>query len=207
MEPQIRTVRILASSPSDVLAEVAQLGLIVEELQETLGAERGVTIELVRWETHAVPGAGRPQQVVNESIGDCDIFFGIMWKRFGTPTTRAGSGTEEEFETAYKTWFDGGRPEILFYFSLAPYYIENEAQRRQLGKVLKFRKQHEHMILSWTYDTLEDFSHHARVHLYRTILKILNGRPVNDDDRAFLLRVESDPRNIRRHSVVPVRAY
>ena len=39
-----------------------------------------------------------PQQIINSQVSDeYDIFIGILWTRFGTPTERAGSGTEEEF--------------------------------------------------------------------------------------------------------------
>ncbi len=42
------------------------------------------------------------QDVINKQIGsDYHIFVGIMWKKFGTETKRAGSGTEEEFSLAY----------------------------------------------------------------------------------------------------------
>ncbi|MYD31374.1 MAG: DUF4062 domain-containing protein, partial [Nitrospira sp. SB0661_bin_20] len=60
-------------------------------------------MDVVRWETRTTPGFGKdPQDVINKQISDAyDIFIGIMWTRFGTPTPRAGSGTEEEFLRAY----------------------------------------------------------------------------------------------------------
>ena len=61
------------------------------------------SLEAVRWESHCNPGVGsNVQSVINEQIGPTDIYVGIMWKRFGTPTGRAGSGTEEEFKAAYR---------------------------------------------------------------------------------------------------------
>jgi hypothetical protein len=41
-----------------------------------------------------------------------------MWKRFGTPTKRAGSGTEEEFESAYEALISGIKKlqYVIFYF-------------------------------------------------------------------------------------------
>ena len=101
MPEQYRKIRIFVASPSDVARERDQLARVVEELNLTIPAiapEKKVVLELVRWETHVYPAIGpEPQRVVNEQIGDYDIFVGILWKRMGTPTATAASGTEEEF--------------------------------------------------------------------------------------------------------------
>ena len=56
-------------------------------------------IESKKWEKDVFPAFGEDSQdVINKQIGtDYNIFVGIMWKKFGTPTSRAESGTEEEF--------------------------------------------------------------------------------------------------------------
>lgn len=49
-----------------------------------------------------------------------DIFVGIMWRRFGTETKVAGSGTEEEFPIAYRSWEEQRKLlELVFYFCQA----------------------------------------------------------------------------------------
>ncbi|PYL26201.1 MAG: hypothetical protein DMF37_02915 [Verrucomicrobia bacterium] len=40
------------------------------------------------------------QDVINHQLAEYDIFLGIMSCRFGSPTKRAHSGTEEEFNRA-----------------------------------------------------------------------------------------------------------
>jgi hypothetical protein len=45
---------------------------------------------------------GRPEQLILDQIGQYDLFVGIMWRRFGTPTGVAGSGTEQEFDHALR---------------------------------------------------------------------------------------------------------
>src|SRR3712207_9162732 len=73
-----------------------------------------------------------PQAVIDRqvSIADFHIFIGILWRRFGTPTARAGSGTEEEFQTARESWRVQRRPqEILFYFRSEEH--TSELQSRQ----------------------------------------------------------------------------
>jgi hypothetical protein len=96
--------RIFVASPGDVQIEWGALASAVVEISETLGEAQDYRLELVHWETHAVPDAGRPQQVINKQLCDYEVFVGIMWKRFGTPTGEADSGTEEEFRIAYAAW-------------------------------------------------------------------------------------------------------
>jgi hypothetical protein len=40
-------------------------------------------------------------------IEDADVVVGIFWKRFGTPTLDAGSGTEHELRHAFS-----GSPDV-----------------------------------------------------------------------------------------------
>jgi hypothetical protein len=77
--------------------------------------------------------------VINQQVGNYDIFVGILWKRFGTPTGKAESGTEEEFNIAYANWQQFKRPRILFYFSQVSYTIQNPSEALQLSNVLNFR--------------------------------------------------------------------
>jgi hypothetical protein len=122
-----RTIRIFASSPSDLDDERNQLAAVVQELNSTVRAlvlHRTVELELVRWETHTYPNVGSTdaQGIVDEQLGDdFDIYVGMMWSRFGTPTSRAGSGTEHELRAALAGKRARGRPaHILFYFCDEP---------------------------------------------------------------------------------------
>jgi hypothetical protein len=102
MPRQKKVITIFVASPNDVVDERTKLEEVINELNITWSRNIGLRFDLVRWETHAFPGIGDdPQDVINEQIpDDYDIFIGIMWCRFGTPTGRAGSGTAEEFQRA-----------------------------------------------------------------------------------------------------------
>lgn len=121
-----RRIRIFVSSPGDLNDERDQCGVVVQELNTTLHAllpKKGVELELIRWETHTHPDlTGEPQRVVDDQIEtDYHIFVGMMWTRFGTSTSRAGSGTEHEFRSAYAGWEERRLPaHLLFYFCEAP---------------------------------------------------------------------------------------
>ena len=98
-----RVVVVFVASPSDMEQEREKLEEVIAELNRTWSKSFQLRLDLVRWETHGIPGIGAdPQDVLNEelAIENSDIFIGLMWGRYGTPTNRAGSGTEEEFQTA-----------------------------------------------------------------------------------------------------------
>ncbi len=100
MEP-VHVFRIVVASPGDVQAERDALPAVLEELNRGIAATQRLRLELGRWETDAYPGfhPQGPQGLIDPilRIEDCDVLLGIFWKRFGTPTTEAGSGTEHEF--------------------------------------------------------------------------------------------------------------
>jgi hypothetical protein len=140
---EVKKVRVFVASPGDVKVERDALAGVVDDINwtlATLAPEKGVVLELIRWETHVAPGIGRDaQDVVNRQIGDYDIFVGIMWKRFGTPTAVAGSGTDEEFQRAYDRWQENPSLPIMFYFSQAPTSPKSKEEITQLAKVIEFR--------------------------------------------------------------------
>ncbi len=124
-------IRLFLSSPGDVAAERDRVRSVVARLNRQWEDVYDIDMEIIDWRTHVAPNAGRPQEVINEQIGEYDIFLGMMWKRFGTPTGVADSGTEEEFNIAFKNWEKFKRPRILFYFSKAEYSPKDRAELKQ----------------------------------------------------------------------------
>jgi hypothetical protein len=165
MPHQVTKIKVFVASSSDVKAERESLAHVVDELNRTIGAEKGLVLELLRWETHCYPNIGRIQGLVNEQIGSYDIFVGVMWRRFGTPTGLAESGTEEEFRLAFSSWEQTQRPHIMFYFSNTPYTPQNTEDAKQLGKVLEFRDELTQKGLVWSYDNVQAFPNLVRPHL------------------------------------------
>lgn len=160
------------ASPGDVNDEREIVTIVVDELRRIVGGIRDVELEAVRWETHAWPDVGDDAQaVINREIGEFDIFVGVMWRRFGTPTKRAASGTGEELERAYDLFKKVGRPKIMFYFRTTPFYSTSAAELGQFRKVVGFRKKLEKAgVLFWQYDTPLEFERYVREHLIRQVL-------------------------------------
>lgn len=136
-----RVVVVLVASPSDLEPERNRLEEVIRELNLTWSQTLLLRLELVRWETHGYPGIGQDaQDVLNQELTDApDIFIGLMWGRYGTPTGRAGSGTEEEFARALTRYRDDpSSVRIMFYFKDAP-LSPSEIDPAQLAQVQEFQ--------------------------------------------------------------------
>ena len=190
--PTLQRLRILMASPGDVAKERDHASALAEELNRGVAAQAGFVLDMVRWETHVSPGMGRSQQVVFDQIGPIDIFVGVMWKHFGTPTGVAGSGTEEEFNQALALFQQTGRPRMLCYFSRAP--IEPPATveaAEQLLKVVQFRVRVDAAGLNASYTTEIEFKEKLREHLQQVLVTEFAGRtPPLDRNLLVILDLE-----------------
>src|SRR5262245_51332075 len=122
---QANILRIVVASPNDVQAERKALSTVVGELNRGVARDRGLQLDITRWEDDAYAEfhPQGPQGLIDAilRIEDCDIFIGMFWKRFGTPVSDAGSGTEHEFQRAYDVWKQQRRPHIMMYFNQRAY--------------------------------------------------------------------------------------
>jgi adenylate kinase family enzyme len=163
-------LRLVIASPGDVQRERDAVERVVAETNKGIGAELGYRLDVLRWETDAFPGfhLDGPQGLIDEvlDITNCDILVGIFWKRFGTPTMGAESGTEHEIKTAYEAWRSTIVPRIMLYFNEEPYSLKAPDEAKQLLSVLKFRElASEWGGLYWTYNGLSEFEALLRQHL------------------------------------------
>lgn len=127
-------------------------------------------MRLVRWEKDVRPGAGEdPQAVVNRQVGDADITVVLFWKRLGTPTERAASGTVEEFDRAVERWRQDPRQEIFTYFKTAPIDIHKDDLGQAQG-VKDFRRRIARTTLDCEFRTGVDFEQKVRSHLTSAVL-------------------------------------
>jgi anti-sigma regulatory factor (Ser/Thr protein kinase) len=163
-------LRVFVASPSDTYAERAAIRSIVDELNIGLADDLAIDLEVVRWETHSWPAVGHDaQDIINQQMATPDIVIGIFWKRLGTATPRALSGTVEEIETALDLRSQGHRIEVLVYFNQAAYTLRRD-ELDQITSVLDFRQDLERRgLLIGTYEGLEDFRSKIRIHLTQVI--------------------------------------
>ena len=192
MNEQFQKLRVFVASPRDVVEERRRLSSVIEELNRSIAKDKGLVLELIRWETHATPDMGRPQEIISRQIGQYDILIGIMWKRFGTHTGLSGSGTQEEFDFAYRYWKKTGKPRIMFYFNQASYTLSSIEEVEQVRKVLDFRKQLEQHGLIWEYNSPDDFERTVREHL-TSVIRELKKEDLDSASEAVSLEYTTDP--------------
>jgi hypothetical protein len=159
--PQVEKLLVFLASPGDVPTERRYVGEIVADLNRTVASDKDVVLQVVSWENDAYPGYGQDAQaIINAQIAEMSkyaLFVGIMWNRLGTPTSRAPSGTVEEFERAVQASKQNGQPDIWFYFRESPSKMDTEEQLEQRGKVLAFKKQVQTNGMPWPYKNPLDF--------------------------------------------------
>ena len=77
-------IRAFLASPGDLTDERRAAKQVIDELNEQWGEYLGSHVELVGWE-ETVAGIGRPQAIINRDLERCEVFVGMLWKRWGTP--------------------------------------------------------------------------------------------------------------------------
>ena len=170
--PQTQTIlQVFVASPSDVAEERKILESVIDDINRTASDAHPLRLALLKWETHSYPGFGEDAQaVINQQIGDkYNIFLGIMWGRFGSPTPRAESGTEEEFNRAVDRWkASPERIQIMFYFKDAG-IPPSELEPEQLAKVQAFKEKISAQGVYSEFQDAADFRTQASTHLRRVI--------------------------------------
>jgi Domain of unknown function (DUF4062) len=142
MVERILLVRIFIASPSDLIDERATAEEAILKLNKTAPRVLGLTLQPVRYESDTYLTVDiDAQAAINRQIGDkYDVFLGIMGARFGTPTGRAGSGTEEEFNRAIeRNAHSSDSVQIMIYFKEVHIPRDKNALRQAL-QVEEFRE-------------------------------------------------------------------
>ncbi len=92
---QPRILKVFLASPSDVIDEREALSRLVRDINDALAflaPEKRLSLELVRYATHAYPDIGQPQEVINRQIPlDYDIFI-----RSDVETVRHSNGDKSQ---------------------------------------------------------------------------------------------------------------
>lgn len=171
---KMNVLRIFLASPSDVKAEREMIFALKNELDLVIGKDKNIKFEIVNWEKNSYPGKGDDAQaVINNQIGDdYDIFLGIFWQKFGTPTNRYESGTVEEFENAKKKYeADKENTHILMYFKTEGSQNIYDIDLGQLQKVKEFKNRisSEDGILYAEFERTEDLQNAIRLNLANLI--------------------------------------
>ena len=187
MPESVQLFRVFVASPGDVTEEREHLVGVVAELNRTIGAKESARLELVRWETDALPGVGADaQDVINRQFESPQVFIAIWANRLGTPTKRGRSGTVEEFERALASFRANGSPRLMLYFRVGDAQASPLAEQRE--EVAKFRTEVGELgALIREYQDPEEFTSLVREHLAKQLYELLsaNAPGAGESNRAL----------------------
>lgn len=184
----MKKITIFVSSPSDVEHERRICKKVLEQLNAMLRAHYNVYLDPYFWENSIEStGMGRPQGRI-PSPENFDLYIGILWKRFGTPTGEVDpatgmvnkSGTEEEFRLAYEAWKKTNhvKPEIKFLHKRVeetPELLADE-QYIQVKKFLNnFNLEGEHPGLYYTFDSDVEFESVVQRYVFNYVMESNQG--------------------------------
>lgn len=171
-----KILKCFIASPSDTMAERNICEEVFHEINTSLGVPYNVELQSVRWEKNVRPGIGEDgQTVINEQVGDqYDLFIGVMYTKFGSPTHRADSGTEEEFNIAFERSKKEKGLEIMFYFNDRP-ISPSQLNINEYNKVKTFRDTIVGTKCLYSmYDGEDDFKAKLKHHLTTYLNQIFN---------------------------------
>ena len=171
----MKVLRVFLASPSDLEAERKEMKKLVDRINSTIRRTNWI-VELLGWEDR-LPGYGRPQAQINEDVDACDLFVGVLWRRWGSPTGEFKSGFEEEFERAVNKRRKSDSPEIWIYFKRVDDTSDPGVQLRQ---VLEFRRRVERRreLLYRQFSTTSEWSDECHDDLLKYVLnRVLQGSP------------------------------
>ena len=124
-------LKVSLCGPGDVTPEIEIAKRVVMAWNGANIVKTGYGLECQHWPTHSAPDAGtRAQQAINQQMLDAsDLVIAIFWRRIGTPTGLAESGSVEEVQRAVAR---GVRVMVYFSDLEAPASAEDDDQLTRL---------------------------------------------------------------------------
>ena len=170
--PKVETTYdLLISCPSDVNQFVDIIRECVDDFNRVYGNINNMKIIIKHWLTDSYPQSGdKPQELLNNQIvRNCDAAVAIFWTKFGTPTEKYNSGTEEEIEELLSA-----NKQVFMYFIDAP--IEpSSVNMDQYKKVEDFKAKYKDRGYYFTIKNKDEFKKLFTNHLGMYFLPIAIG--------------------------------
>lgn len=170
MSTTLEAYRIFIASPGGLQPIRECFRTTIEKYNEADAIRRGAIFIPVGWEA-TLGGIGRPQEIINDDLSECDYCVLVLHDRWGTPATtdpKGRTGTREEFDLALELYADSDKPMqriVVFFLSVDPAKMSDPGP--QLQQVLDFRKEieTEKKLLYRQIGGADDFADVLRGHL------------------------------------------
>lgn len=174
MPQTVQLYRVFFAAPGDVIEELSSVEGIINEWNRQHGDEFGARLELLHWSTHSWPTTGdRPQGLINKQAFDkSDIVVAVFWGKFGSPTGKAASGTEEEIRRGIRM-----KKQVMVYFSTHP-EPNRKPDPKQHSKIEAFKRDLGKKAIYWSYSDRAKFPDAFRNHLAQ-VMRGLNEKKLS----------------------------
>lgn len=168
MARNITQYDLLISCPRDAAESVDVIKEVVEEFNQLFSDALGINIRWRYWKNSVYAESGaKPQDLLNKQIVDnSDLAVAIFKNRFGSPTDKYESGTEEEIEKM----LSGGRQVFLF-FDESPVKM-SEVDRGEYDKVQLFKEKYKDRGIFWSFSNEDEFRNIFRAHITRYFMTL-----------------------------------
>lgn len=173
---------LLVSCPGDVVDYVDIIRECVDNFNRTIGAANNSEIVVKHWSTDSYPESGdKPQELLNKQfVRDCDAAVALFWTKFGTPTDKYGSGTEEEIEEMLSS-----DKQVFMYFLDAP-TNPSTLDMGQYSKIQDFRNKYASRGIYSVIKDKNEFKTQFTNHLTMHFLPLVSGEKTSFDKQQQL---------------------
>jgi hypothetical protein len=160
--------RVFIGSPGGLDEERDHFRRKLEKYTAVHCEPRGIAFHPVGWE-ETVGGVGRPQELINEDLRQCDYAVFVLHDRWGSPPGSGyTSGTEEEWTLAEELYKANKIRNIALFFK----QVDSRQMRdpgKQLEMVLAFKKRIEEgkRYLFRQYESIDQFTEALEGYLAR----------------------------------------
>lgn len=204
MKQTLKLIRVFLASPGDLTDERHLAKEAVEEINKQIAHYFGFSVELMGWE-ETLPGWGRPQDLINEDLDLCDLFIGVMWKRWGTPPATESSyssGFEEEYRRSYLRQEKTKKPEIAMFFKkIDTEYLSDPGD--DLKKVIEFKSRlvSEKKILYKEFQNPNDFQRQIREKITQYLIKLKESETKNQENESTKSKLPTESSKTQNNEV------
>lgn len=161
MPNNVTVYNLLISCPGDVVDAVKVIEDVVDNFNQKYNSTLNLGVRTRYWKKSSYPqSGGKPQDLLNKQIvKDCDLAVAIFRTRFGTPTDKYGSGSEEEIEIM----INAGR-QVFLYFDDSP-ISPSEIDTGQYQKVKDFEEKYRTRGIYFSFKSLDEFRNQFDAHI------------------------------------------
>lgn len=157
---------------SDVEPEVNAAKDIVEAINRS-HEKLEIELDLRIWKDVQAE-YGNPQEKINRDfVEKCDVFIGLIWKKWGTPTGQSDCGFIEEFNIAERRYNETRKPTILLYAKAANEQEIKEDEKEGYNKIKEFKNEiiSEHKGFLIPFETIDSWKNIIRARLAQYVVE------------------------------------